>query len=226
MPLVVYGVLPGGRYVPFEKALAASGAGPDARANVYVNLTNKCNCSCVFCLRGKKKMGPEATLWYGEEGDPPAGKIREALEALPWDRVAEVVFCGFGEPTLRMDDLTALLRWIRQNHPGTPTRLNTNGLAELEFGPGAADRLAGLLDTVSISLNASTPGRYLELTRSRHGIGSWEAMLRFAERCKRFVPHVVLTVVDKVEGGAEIEACRAVCAARGLDLRVRAYEDS
>ena len=107
-----------------------------------------------------------------------------------------------------------------------PTRVNTNGLGELEHGTVFAQRFAGLLDTISISLNASNAERYLALTRSKFGIGSYEAMLTFAEHCKPYIPHVVLTVVEKVENEEEIARCRKICAERGLTLRVRTYEDS
>ena len=109
---------------------------------------------------------------------------------------------------------------------GAATRLNTNGLGELENGHEFAAEFKGILDTVSISLNASNAERYLELTRSKFGIGSYDAMLTFAQHCKPYVPNVVLTIVDHVEGPEEIAKCRKICEARGLTLRVRPYEDS
>ena len=108
-----------------------------------------------------------------------------------------------------------------------PTRVNTNGLSDLVYGRDtAADFAGGILDTVSISLNASNAERYLALTRSEFGIKSFEAMLAFAEKMKAYARHVVLTIVEKVEGAEEIAKCRALCEARGLDLRVRTYEGS
>ena len=82
------------------------------------------------------------------------------------------------------------------------------------------------MDTISISLNASNAERYYELTRAKYGLQSYEAMLDFAEHSKKYVPHVVLTIVDKVEGPDEIARCREICAQRNLTLRVREYEDS
>ena len=146
------------------------------------------------------------------------------LSALPWEKVEEIVFCGFGEPTMRLDVLLEILRWIRAEHRGIKTRLNTNGLSDLFHGRDTAPDFDGLLDTVSISLNASNAERYLELTRSRFGMKSFEAMLAFAEHAKKYVPDVVLTVVDHVEDDGEIARCRELCAARGLRLRVRPYE--
>ena len=111
-------------------------------------------------------------------------------------------------------------------HPDVATRLNTNGLSDLSYGRDTSPDFDGdILDTVSISLNASNAERYLELTRSRFGVKSYEAMLSFAQDMKKYVPNVVLTIVDHVEGADEIEKCRAICESRGLTLRVRPYED-
>ena len=116
---------------------------------------------------------------------------------------------------------------MKRTHPEVTTRVNTNGLSDLNFNRDTApDFGGGLLDTISISLNASNAQRYLELTRSRFGIGSFDAMLSFAQHVKKYVPNVVLTVVDHVEDDGEIALCRKICEEKGLSLRVRPYEDS
>lgn len=219
--MIVYATHAGGRYLPMEESLREQ---PEGKRAVYVNITNDCNCDCVFCLRSMKEMARESSLWI--EHDPSLPEIVEELERLPRQYVREVVCCGFGEPLIRLDTVLSVLRWVKEHHPDMPTRVNTNGLGELEHGYVFADQFAGLLDTVSISLNASNAERYLALTRSRFGISSYEAMLTFAEHCKPYVPNVVLTVVEKVEDAEEIALCRRICAERGLTLRVRPYEDS
>ncbi|MBQ8698426.1 MAG: TatD family nuclease-associated radical SAM protein [Schwartzia sp.] len=219
--MIVYAVEPGGRYVTVAESLALR---PEGKRGVYVNLTNQCTCACTFCLRSLKDMAEDHSLWLARE--PSEAEVRAELSALPWELVSEIVFCGFGEPTMRLETLTNLLRWLRAEHMGIPTRLNTNGLSDLFHGRDTAPDFDGLLDVVSISLNASNAERYLELTRSRFGLPSFEAMLAFAERAKAYVPDVVLTVVDHVEDDGEIARCRAICEARGLRLRVRPYEAS
>lgn len=219
--MIVYATHAGGRYLPMEESLREQ---PEGKRAVYVNITNDCNCDCVFCLRSMKEMARESSLWI--EHDPSLTEIVDELERLPWQYVREVVCCGFGEPLIRLDTVLSVLRWVKEHHPDMPTRVNTNGLGELEHGYVFADQFAGLLDTISISLNASNAERYLALTRSRFGISSYEAMLTFAEHCKPYVPNVVLTVVEKVEDAEEIALCRRICAERGLTLRVRPYEDS
>ncbi len=217
--MYTYAVDPGGEYITPEESRRRH---PGGKRGFYVNLTNRCPCACTFCLRSLKQMPAEHSLWLTAE--PAVSEVEAALDALPWALASELVFCGFGEPTERLDAVTELLRWTRRTHPDIPTRLNTNGLSDLIHGRDTAPDFQGLLDTVSISLNASTPERYLALTRSRFGIGSFEAMLRFARACRDYVPNVVLTVVDHVEDAAEIKACREIAASRGLKLRVRSYE--
>ncbi|RGS73186.1 TatD family nuclease-associated radical SAM protein [Mitsuokella sp. AF21-1AC] len=219
--MIVYATHAGGKYLPLEESLRVQ---PEGRRNLYVNITNRCNCACTFCLRTMKHMAEQSTLWLKRE--PTVAEVERALDEVPWEYIKEVVFCGFGEPTMRLDDLLTLLHYVKKTHPDLPTRLNTNGLGELENGRVFAADFKGILDTVSISLNASNAQRYYELTRAKFGEKSYEAMLTFAEHCKPYVPHVVLTIVDHVEGPDEIARCKAICEQRGLTLRVRPYEDS
>lgn len=219
--MIVYATHAGGKYLPLEESLRVQ---PEGKRNLYVNITNRCNCACTFCLRTMKHMAEQSTLWL--KCEPTVAEVEQALDSVPWKYIKEVVFCGFGEPTMRLDDLLTLLRYVKKTHPDMPTRLNTNGLGELENGRVFAADFKGILDTVSISLNASNAQRYYELTRAKFGEKSYEAMLTFAEHCKPYVPHVVLTIVDHVEGPDEIEKCKAICQQRGLTLRVRPYEDS
>jgi TatD family-associated radical SAM protein len=219
--LLVYATHKGGRYLPLEESLKEQ---PEGKRNLYVNITNECNCACTFCLRNMKKMAEESSLWLKKR--PTVAELKKALDEVPWEYIKEVVFCGFGEPTMQLATLTELLRYVKETQPGMPTRLNTNGLGELEYGREIAADFKGILDTISISLNASNAERYYELTRAKYGLQSYEAMLDFAEHSKKYVPHVVLTIVDKVEGPDEIARCREICAQRNLTLRVREYEDS
>ena len=208
-----------GRYLTLDESLKTQ----QGLRSVYLNLTNRCTCSCTFCLRNLKDMAADKSLWL--QAEPTVDEVKQLLDKAPWHVINEVVFCGFGEPTMRLADMVELLRYIKQQHPTVKTRINTNGLADLEYGRDTSKDFAGqLVDTVSISLNASNAERYLELTRSKFGLPSYEAMLTYAQHCQAYVPNVVMTVVDQVENQEEIEKCRAICAKRGLTLRVRAYE--
>ena len=135
-----------------------------------------------------------------------------------------MVFCGYGEPTERLDDLLKVAAYIRSKS-NIAIRINTNGLADLIHGESTAPRLKGLIDTVSVSLNATNEEDYNAVVRPKFGIGSYAAMLKFTEDCVQYVPHVVMTVVDVVTSPEEQERCRRICESIGATLRVRPYEE-
>ena len=190
---------------------------------LYVNLTNRCPCACTFCIRqnGAGVYGSDS-LWL--EREPTVEEAVAALERAGLAKCDEVVFCGYGEPTERLDDLLAVARHVRAVAPQVPIRVNTNGLADLIAGQPTAARFEGLVDVLSISLNAPTAEEYLRLCRPKFGLAAYEAMLSFAAEAKRHVPSVVLSVVGTPDMTSEkIAACRAVCDRVGVPLRVRVY---
>ena len=189
--------------------------------NIYVNLTNKCPCSCIFCLRNTKEMAESNSLWL--DGEPTAYEIIGEFEKYDLTEFNEIIFCGFGEPLTRLDDLLEVAKYLKNRSSNTQIRINTNGLADLIHKKETAPLLKDLINTVSISLNASNAKEYFRLTRSKFGIESYDAMLKFAVSCKKYVPNVVMTVVDCI-GQEEIDACQAVCDTIGLPLRVRSFE--
>lgn len=190
---------------------------------LYVNLTNRCPCACTFCLRQTRDtMGESGGLWL--EHEPSYEEAVAAFQSFDVPSFDEVVFCGFGEPTERLDLLLRVAKYVKETY-GSKTRINTNGLGDLIWGESIAPRLEGLIDTVSISLNTPNPQRYFELTRSKFGIGSFDAMLKFAESCTKYVPHVVMTTVDTTITAEEEEQCRAICQRIGAHYRIRPWED-
>ncbi len=189
--------------------------------HVYVNLTNRCPCACTFCLRQTKEMSEANTLWLKQE--PTAEEVIKEFQKYDVNDFAEVTFCGFGEPLTRIDDVVQIATFLKSCRKDLPTRINTNGLGNLIHDKDITPLLEGCIDTVSISLNAPDENEYLELTRSRFGIKSFNAMLEFALKCKEHVPHVVLTVVDII-GDEKILKCQKICDDLGVQLRVRPFE--
>lgn len=190
--------------------------------SVYVNMTNRCPCSCTFCLRQTKEMSESNTLWLKKE--PSVEEIIEEFKKYDLDDFREVVFCGFGEPTERIDDVIQIAGVLKLFRQDLPIRINTNGLGNLIHDRDITPMLKGRIDTISISLNASNDEEYYKLTRSRFGIGSFQAMLEFAKKCKDYVSHVVLSVVDII-GEEEIQKCQKICDDIGVTLRVRPFEE-
>ena len=186
---------------------------------IYVNMTNKCPCNCTFCIRhnGPGAYGSDS-LWL--EREPSVDEVCESLKQWDLDKKDEIVFCGYGEPTERLEDLLLVAAWIKENY-SIPVRINTNGLSDLINGRDTAPELKGLIDAVSISLNANEPEAYLKITQSKFGIGSWQAMIDFARNCTAYVPKVTMTVVDQVTTPEEQEEAKRICENIGARLRVR-----
>lgn len=192
------------------------------KRGLYLNITNRCPCRCTFCLRQNADgVYGSDSLWLDHE--PDTEEILSAIRKVSLSDFEEVVFCGYGEPMERLDVLLEVADYLKQNG-APPIRINTNGLGDLICGEKCAARLAGKIDAVSISLNATCAEEYLRVTRSRFGLPSFDAMLSFARDCKQYVPHVVMTVVDQVTSPAEQEKAREICARLGVTLRVRPFE--
>jgi len=185
----------------------------------YLNLTNQCPCACVFCVRSLTTgWGSAHSLWH--EDDPTWDKIERALAGWDFSKTNEVVFCGYGEPMCALEHLKRAAAWLKQRHPHIALRLNTSGLGDLIHGRPTAQELAGLIDTVSISLNAPNAARYHELVRSPWGEAAFDAMLRFAQDCQQHVPSVKFSVVN-VLTEEEIAQCHEIANRFGMPLRVR-----
>lgn len=190
--------------------------------NLYVNLTNKCPCACTFCLRQTRDhMENSGSLWLKEE--PALEQIIDDFSNFNMDKYEEVVFCGFGEPTERIDVILQVARFIKDKY-NKKIRINTNGLGNLINERDITPELEGLIDTVSISLNTPNKERYYELTRSRFGIESFDAMLDFAKKASKFIPDVVLTTVETTITKEEEQECQAICDKLGVRYRIRPWE--
>ncbi len=191
---------------------------------LYVNLTNRCDCACVFCLRhnGHKGSIYADDLWLDHE--PTREEALADLLSRDFSRYRELVFCGFGEPMFRTDDICWLVDALKQAVPALPpVRINTNGHANLILGRDVTPDLKGRIDVLSISLNGSTAEEYCAVTHPRDGEAAWQAMLDFTRRAAGYVPTVVMTIVNKDKSPAEIAACRALAEGLGAALRIREY---
>ena len=191
--------------------------------NLYVNLTNRCPCSCTFCLRQTRdEMNHSGSLWL--EREPGVEEVKAEFDKFDMQKYKEVVFCGFGEPTERLEDLLEIAAFVKDKF-NKPIRINTNGLSDLIWQKDTAPMYKGLVDTVSISLNTPNKERYYELTRSKFGIDSYDAMLNFAGNVSKYVPHVVLSTVATTLTEEEEKQCAQICERLGVTYRIRPWED-
>ena len=190
--------------------------------SLYVNLTNRCSNACTFCVRNEHdNVNGKDPLWLDRE--PTIEEIKEDFSKRDLSRYSSVVFCGYGEPTMRFDDMVLIAKWLKAQKPDLLIRLNTNGQANLICGRNVTPELQGCFDCVSISLNAENAEKYQELCLSEFGgEKAFSGLLEFARLAKSYVPEVVLSVVD-VLPKEEIEHCRKIAEDCGVKFRVRTF---
>lgn len=185
--------------------------------SIYINLTNACSNSCDFCIRNFKEGVGGSELWL--ERDPSAAEVEDELGRYDLSRYDGAVFCGFGEPTCAFDVLLEVAGWLKER--GVKTRVNTNGQANLINGiTDAAARMAPVIDSVSVSLNASTAEKYDAMCHSVYGEEGYRAMLDFVEDCVHEGIDTTVSVVDLI-GEKEVEACGRIAERLGANYRVR-----
>ncbi|HEY8392971.1 MAG TPA: TatD family nuclease-associated radical SAM protein [Capillibacterium sp.] len=182
---------------------------------LYLNITNRCPNRCVFCIRNNEK-GVGYNLWLDRE--PSAEEVLTAAGNAGDYR--EVVFCGYGEPLLRWEVVAEVARALKTRY-NVPIRVNTNGLAEALLKQSILPKLQGLVDTISISLNAADAATYDRLCRSSLGPEAYPALLRFIRESKKFIPRVVVSVVQIP--GFDPEPARKIAEELGVEFRVRSY---
>ena len=188
------------------------------RNSLYVNITNLCCCKCVFCIRNiTDSVGGSDSLWLDHE--PTMEELKQELEKFDLDDYEEVVFCGYGEPLMRINEVVEFAKYIKSKK-NIKTRINTNGLADLIHKKKTAVLLKDAIDSVSISLNAPNEEVYLKVTQPSFGIKSFDAMLQFAKDCKVCVKEVCFSVVDEISD-KEIQESQELADSLGIPLRLR-----
>lgn len=188
--------------------------------NVYFNITNRCTCKCIFCVRNERDtLGEAKTLWH--DHNPSWEEIKSAIDAFDFSKYKEAIFCGYGEPTCAYDNLISAAKYLKEIHPNIKLRINTNGLGELYNKKAIAEEMAKYIDAVSISLNAPTAERYQEVTQPCFK-DAYKDMLAFAKKSKDLFESVQFSVVSIISE-EEIEASKKVAEEMNIPLRVRVY---
>ena len=180
---------------------------------VYANITNRCDCSCVFCIRTHKdSLGEADNLWFKKE--PTLEEIKTAMDKFDFTGYKELVYCGYGEPTCALDNLLASAAYAKEKY-NVKVRLNTNGLANLYHRRNVVPDLA------KVSLNAPTAEKYQKATRPQFE-NAFSAMLEFASLAQETFVHTQLSIVD-VLPIEEIKACQKIADDRGIYLKIRKF---
>ncbi|MFZ1081319.1 MAG: TatD family hydrolase [Candidatus Kryptoniota bacterium] len=167
--------------------------------SIYLNLTLRCDSDCIFCDRKGEAMVKGYNLHI--EREPTAEElIKEIGEP---KKYKEIVFCGYGEPTIRLEIVKQVAHYVKDN--GGTTRLDTDGHGNIINHRNILPELRGLVDAVSISLNSINPKEYQKLMGTEND-KQWEAMVEFAKAAKEFISDVYMSTVGI--DGIDIEATK------------------
>lgn len=187
------------------------------RNSLYLNITNRCTNACSFCAKFHDFTVKGHRLKLDHE--PDAAEVIAAIgNPQPYD---EVVFCGYGEPLLRLDLIKDVAAWLKKQ--GCKVRINTDGQANLVHGRDIIPELVGLVDTLSVSLNAPDAATYQRLCDSQFGERAFEGVKDFIRAAARSIPCVYASAVTVP--GLDIDACRRVAEELGAAFRARIYNE-
>lgn len=187
------------------------------RNSLYLNITNRCTSECTFCVRNFKDYVKGHYLRLDDE--PSVSEIiKEIGDPTKYD---EVVFCGYGEPMLRLDVIKEVSRWVKEK--GGKVRIDTNGHGNLICGRSILLELKGLVDSISVSLNVESSEKYDKICRPIYGKKTFEGVKQFIIECKEFIPDVSVTAIDMP--GVDINKCKALAESLGVGFRVREYNE-
>lgn len=185
--------------------------------NLYLNITSRCTLRCTFCPKHNR-------TWEVQEYDLSLKReptYEEIIEAIgDPSSYKEIVFCGLGEPTQRIELLLKVARWLKGH--GARVRVNTDGLANLIHRRDVSAEMVGLVDSLSISLNGQNEEVYEHHTHPKLP-GTYAALLEFARLAHQHGIEVTLTAIDGLEG-VDIEACRAIADRLGVAFRRRVLD--
>lgn len=185
------------------------------RDSLYLNITNRCTNACTFCVKFQTDYVKGHNLRLDHE--PSADEVRAAIGDPSGYR--EIVFCGYGEPLSRLDIVKAVASWVKQHHGRV--RINTNGQANLIHKRKILPELQGLVDSISISLDAQDEETYVKICKPVFP-GAFQEILRFIREAREVIPEVRVTVVALE--GVDIDKCRSIAEDLGVGFTVRTLD--
>lgn len=190
---------------------------------IYINLTNKCTNDCIFCLRKDKDDVEGQKLWLDNENSTAQDVLEQFEKIYASTPSKEVIFCGYGEPMLKLDNLRAVAKYIKENYPNTKIRVNTNGHANYVYKRNVIPELKGLIDEFSVSLNGANSEEYNELSQPIFE-NAYEEIKKFIKSCADENISVVASVVEGYKGRhLDLETCEKIATDLGAKFRVREW---
>ncbi|MDA8214114.1 MAG: YchF/TatD family DNA exonuclease [Nitrospiraceae bacterium] len=182
------------------------------RDSLYLNVTNRCTSKCTFCVKFHTDFVKGHKLRL--EHEPAEEELKDAIGEPT--KYKEIVFCGYGEPLLRLDVVKSVASWVKGK--GGKVRINTNGHGNLIHKRNILPELQGLVDSISISLDAQDEETYNRICRPAFK-NAFNEVVNFIKEAKKYIPDVTATVVTAE--GVDIDKCREITDSLGVKLRVR-----
>ena len=187
---------------------------------IYINLTNACTNSCVFCLREQKDDVCGAEMWH-DDNYTLEDVIEQFKSYKPTPK--NVVFCGYGEPFLKKDMMKKFAQYLKENNPEIKIRVNTNGHANAIYKTNVAEEFKGLLDEASVSLNSDNSEQYDEICQPKIE-NAFEAVKDFLKCCREAGIKTYASVVTGFdEREINVENCKKIAKELGAEFRNREF---
>ena len=192
---------------------------------LYINLTNLCTNDCVFCIRSIKDDVVGANLFLDSE-KLDVEEVKKQLDDIKPENYKEIVFCGYGEPILKLEELKETSRYIKEKYPHLKTRINTNGHGNLVYKRNIVPELKGLIDSVSISFNGEDKKIYDELSRPKIE-NAYEGMKEFIKECVKAGIQTTATIVTGYKNyKVDLKDCKNQIENLGATFRERPWLDN
>ena len=191
---------------------------------MYINVTNLCTNNCVFCLRNYSDSVGGVNLWI-DKNDPSAEEIIEEIKLNSPQTRDEIVFCGYGEPLIRIETVKQVASFLKQAYPEIKTRVNSNGQANLIHKRNVVPEISGIIDRISISLNAHNADLYQELSRSKfEKTEVFEAVKSFISECVKYGIDTTATIVTGYgDYKIDVQKCRIIAESLGAKFKIREW---
>ncbi len=190
----------------------------------YINMTNACTNACVFCLRNQKEDVQGAKLWLEKDNITSKDVIEQINKNK--DKISknnEIVFCGYGEPLIKIREVVEVSKYIKENFSDIKIRINTNGHANAIHKKNVVEMLSPYIDTISVSLNAQNEEMYNKISQPKIE-NAYEEVKRFIRACVEAKIKTIASVVDKVpDYQIDIKRCQVIAKSLGADFRARDF---
>lgn len=192
---------------------------------IYINLTNLCTNNCVFCIRAIKDDVVGANLFLDSE-KLDVEEVKKQLDSFEPDKFKEIVFCGYGEPILKLEELKEVAKYIKQKYTHIKTRINTNGQGNLIYKRNIVPELKGIIDSVSISFNGENKEVYDKISLPKIE-NAYEGMKDFIKECVKNDIETTATIVTGYKNyKVDLNSCKKQIEELGANFRERPWLDN